>query len=115
MEKDNVIPGTDKIIVNGSVDLKDKPVWIEAPHIYKKNGRYYLICAEGGTGDWHSEVIFKSDSPMGPFIPAPSNPILTQRHFPKERKNKVDWAGHADLVLGPDNKYYGVFLSIRPN
>lgn len=115
LEKDNVIPGTDKIVVNGGVDLKDKPIWIEAPHIYKKNGKYYLMCAEGGTGDWHSEVIFKSDSPMGPFIPAPSNPILTQRHFPKERKNKVDWAGHADLVLGPDNKYYGVFLAIRPN
>ncbi|HOY14732.1 MAG TPA: family 43 glycosylhydrolase, partial [Saprospiraceae bacterium] len=30
MEKDNVIPGTDKIIVNGGVDLKDKPIWIEA-------------------------------------------------------------------------------------
>ncbi|HPN68434.1 MAG TPA: glycoside hydrolase family 43 protein [Saprospiraceae bacterium] len=115
MEKDNVIPGTDKIIVNGGVDLKDKPIWIEAPHIYKKDGKYFLMCAEGGTGDWHSEVIFKSDNIKGPYIPAPSNPILTQRHFPKERKNKVDWAGHADLVLGPDNKYYGVFLAIRPN
>ncbi len=27
----------------------------------------------------------------------------------------VDWAGHADLVEGPDGKYYGVFLAIRPN
>ena len=73
------------------------------------------MCAEGGTGDWHSEVVFISDSPKGPYIPAPSNPILTQRHFPKDRKNKIDWAGHADLVLGPDNKYYGVFLAVRPN
>ena len=113
---DKVIPGTDKIIVDGGVDLAKKPIWIEAPHIYKKNGKYYLMCAEGGTGDWHSEVIFVSDNPKGPYTPAPSNPILTQRHFPKERINKVDWAGHADLVLGPDNKtYYGVFLAIRPN
>src|SRR5690606_15050975 len=35
--------------------------------------------------------------------------------FPKERSNKVDWAGHADLVEGPDGKHYGVFLAVRPN
>ncbi|GAB1451185.1 glycoside hydrolase family 43 protein [Draconibacterium sp.] len=116
MNEDQVIEGTDKIIVNGGVDLSKKPIWIEAPHIYKKDGRYYLMCAEGGTGGWHSEVIFVSDNPKGPYIPAPNNPILTQRHFEKDRKNKVDWAGHADLVLGPDNeKYYGVFLAVRPN
>jgi alpha-N-arabinofuranosidase len=73
------------------------------------------MCAEGGTGGNHSEVIFTSDSPKGPFKPASNNPILTQRYFPKERANKVDWAGHADLIQGPDNKYYGVFLAIRPN
>jgi alpha-N-arabinofuranosidase len=115
IENDQVIAGTDKIIVDGGVDITEKPIWIEAPHIYKKDGSYYLMCAEGGTGDWHSEVIFKSDSPKGPYIPAPSNPILTQRYFPKERENKVDWAGHADLVQGPDGEYYGVFLAIRPN
>lgn len=116
VENDKVIPGTDKIIVDGGVDLSRKPIWIEAPHIYKKNGRYFLMCAEGGTGDWHSEVIFVSDNPRGPYTPAPNNPILTQRYFAKDRANKVDWAGHADLVLGPDNKkYYGVFLAVRPN
>ncbi|WP_208295922.1 glycoside hydrolase family 43 protein [Maribacter caenipelagi] len=115
IENDQVIAGTDKIIVDGGVDITEKPIWIEAPHIYKKDGSYYLMCAEGGTGDWHSEVVFKSDSPKGPYIPAPSNPILTQRYFPKERENKVDWAGHADLVQGPDGEYYGVFLAIRPN
>lgn len=115
VEKDQVIPGTDKMIVDGGVDLSKRPIWIEAPHIYKKNGKYYLMCAEGGTGGNHSEVIFISDSPKGPFTPAPNNPILTQRHLPRERMNKVDWAGHADLVQGPDGKYYGVFLAVRPN
>ena len=115
VENDKVLTGTDKIIVDGGVDLSKKPIWIEAPHIYKKNGRYYLMCAEGGTAGWHSEVIFTSDSPMGPYKPASANPILTQRYLPKDRPNKVDWAGHADLVQGPDNKYYGVFLAIRPN
>ncbi len=115
VENDRVIPGTDQIIVDGGVDLSKKPIWIEAPHIYKKDSRYYLMCAEGGTGGWHSEVIFVSDSPGGPYQPAPGNPILTQRYFSKERSNKVDWAGHADLVKGPGEKYYGVFLAVRPN
>lgn len=115
VQNDQVVPGTDKIIVDGGTDISQKPIWIEGPHIYKKNGRYYLMCAEGGTGGWHSEVIFVSDKPTGPFIPANNNPILTQRYFPANRANKVDWAGHADLVEGPGGKYYGVFLAIRPN
>lgn len=115
LEKDQVVAGSDKIIVNGGVDLSQKPIWIEGPHIYKKNGKYYLMCAEGGTGGNHSEVIFMADSPKGPFVPAKNNPILTQRYFPRDRKEKVDWAGHADLVEGPNGQWYGVFLAIRPN
>lgn len=113
--KDQVIAGTDQIIVDGGVDISKKPIWIEAPHVYKKNGLYYLMCAEGGTGDNHSEVIFVSDHVKGPYKPAANNPILSQRHLPKDRKNKVDWAGHADLVEGPNGQYYGVFLGVRPN
>lgn len=115
VENDQVIEGTDQVIVNGGVNIEEKPIWIEAPHIYKRNGKYYLMCAEGGTGDWHSEVIFVSDSPKGPYVPAPSNPILSQRYLHPDRADKVDWAGHADLVEGPDGKMYGVFLAIRPN
>ncbi|WP_026713193.1 glycoside hydrolase family 43 protein [Flavobacterium daejeonense] len=115
VENDKVIPGTDKIIVDGGVDPAKNPIWIEAPHLYKKDGKYFLMCAEGGTGGNHTEVIFKSDNPKGPFIPAPGNPILTQKYFGRDRKNRVDWAGHADLVKGPEDKYYGVFLAVRPN
>lgn len=115
VENDQIIAGTDKIIVDGGVDITKKPIWIEAPHIYKKNGQYYLMCAEGGTGGWHSEVIFTSEHPMGPYVPAPANPILSQRYLNPNRANKVDWAGHADIVEGKDGKYYGVFLAIRPN
>ena len=115
LEKDQVVAGTDQLIVDGGVDIKDKPIWIEAPHIYKKYDKYYLMCAEGGTAENHSEVIFVSDHPKGPYAPAATNPILSQRHLPGDRPNKVEWAGHADLVEGPDGKYYGVFLAIRPN
>ncbi|WP_253248922.1 glycoside hydrolase family 43 protein [Pedobacter sp. AJM] len=112
---DQIIPGTDKIIVNGGVDLSKRPIWIEAPHIYKKNNKYYLMCAEGGTGGAHSEVIFVSDNVKGPYVPSAKNPILSQRHLPAKRADKIDWAGHADLVEGPNGQYYGVFLGIRPN
>lgn len=115
LENDQVVKGSDKIIVNGGVDISKKPIWIEAPHIYKKNGRYFLMCAEGGTGDWHSEVIFVSENPKGPYHPAPGNPILSQRYLNKARENRIEWAGHADLTIGPDGKYYGVFLAVRPN
>lgn len=115
VENDQVIAGTDKIIVDGGVDITQKPIWIEAPHIYKRNDKYYLMCAEGGTGGNHSEVIFVSDSPRGPYKPAPDNPILSQRHLDKSRKNPVEWAGHADLVETPNGEWYGVFLAVRPN
>lgn len=115
IEKNQVIAGTDLIIVDGGVDITQNPIWIEAPHIYKKNGRYYLMCAEGGTGEWHSEVIFVSDHPRGPYVPAANNPILSQRYLNPQRANRVEWAGHADLVEGPDGRLYGVFLGVRPN
>lgn len=115
LEKDQVVPGTDKIIVDGGVDITQKPIWIEAPHIYKRHDKYYLMCAEGGTGSNHSEVVFVSDNPRGPYQPAAKNPILSQRHLDKSRSNPVEWAGHADLVETPNGDWYGVFLAVRPN
>ena len=55
-----------------------------------------------------------SDSPKV-LVPAANNPILSQRYLANDRKNMVDWAGHADLVQTPEGKYYGVFLAVRPN
>lgn len=115
VDKDSLVPGSSRVIVNGGTKFHKKPFWIEAPHIYKRNGKYYLMCAEGGTGDTHSEVVFMSDSVTGPYIEAPSNPILSQRHLNPNRDYKVDWAGHSDVVQGPDGNMYGVFLAIRPN
>lgn len=106
--------GPTKVIVNKGVHPEDKPIWIEGPHMYKINGKYYLMDAEGGTSDMHSEVIFRSDSPFGPFVPAKQNPILTQRHLPADRPNSVTCAGHADLVQTPSGDWYAVFLACRP-
>ena len=106
--------GDEKLLINGGTDMAKKPVWIEGPHLYKKDDWYYLMCAEGGTGYNHSEVIFRSKSVKGPFVSYDKNPILTQRQLDPKRKNPVTTTGHADLVEGPDGKWWGVFLGCRP-
>ena len=100
--------------MNGGVDIAKKPIWIEGPHLYRIKGWYYLMCAEGGTEAGHSEVIFRSKSPWGPFEPGPNNPILTQRDLPKDRANPVTNAGHADLIEMKDGSWWAVFLASRP-
>lgn len=103
-----------KIIVNGGTDMAKKPVWIEAPHIFKKDGWYFLICAEGGTGFNHSEVVFRSKDVAGPYVSYEKNPILTQRHLDPKRDNPVTTAGHAEFVETPEGKWYAIFLACRP-
>lgn len=113
LKTQNVIPGSGRVLVNGGVDLQANPVWIEAPHIIKKDGWYYLICAEGGTGSRHSEVVFRSGSMKGPFTPAERNPILTQRDLDPNRPNPVVGAGHADFVQTQKGEWWAVFLAGR--
>jgi beta-xylosidase len=72
------------------------------------------MCAEGGTGPNHREVIFESDSVNGDFKPCAINPILTQKDLAADRANPVTCAGHADLVQGVDGQWYAVFLAVRP-
>ena len=106
--------GPRKVLVNGGVDLSKEPVWIEAPHIFKIDGTYYLIAAEGGTAENHSEVVFRSDSVWGPYEPYEGNPILTQRHLDPDRPRPITTAGHADFVQIPDGGWWAVFLGVRP-
>ena len=106
--------GERKIIVNKGVDPSRNPIWIEGPHLYKIDGKYFLMCAEGGTEEGHSEVIFRSDSPMGPYKPWDRNPILTQRHLAENRRDAVTCTGHADIIRTPEGEWWGVFLGCRP-
>lgn len=108
------VMGEETILVNGGVDISKKPVWIEAPHIFKKDGQYYLICAEGGTGYYHSEVVFRSAKVDGPYLPYDKNPILTQRTLNPEREHPVTAAGHADFVETPSGDWWAVFLGCEP-
>lgn len=110
----NKLVGPRKVIVDGGADPSKNPIWIEGPHLYRVKDTYYLMCAEGGTGRDHSEVIFRSKSPWGPYEPYAGNPILTQRDLPPDRPDPVTNAGHADLVEAPDGAWWAVFLASRP-
>jgi len=106
--------GTAKVIVDGGVDPSQKPVWIEGPHIYKRNGKYLLMAAEGGTSTNHSEVAFISDKVLGDYVPCTTNPILTQRDLDENRSPRITSVGHADLIDDLDGKTWAVFLGCRP-
>jgi xylan 1,4-beta-xylosidase len=106
--------GPRKVIVDGGIHPEENPIWIEGPHMYKINGYYYLMAAEGGTGTNHSEVILRSNSPMGPFKAWNKNPILTQRQLDPNRPNPITCAGHADLVQAKEGDWWAVFLACRP-
>ncbi|WP_338243512.1 glycoside hydrolase family 43 protein [Aurantiacibacter hainanensis] len=102
------------LLVNGGVDLSQQPVWAEGPHIYKIDGWYYLLAAEGGTADQHSQTIYRSRKIDGPYEPGPINPILTQRDLPADRPDRVEATGHADMVQLDDGNWWGLFLATRP-
>lgn len=108
------VRGEEKLLINGGTDMAKKPVWIEGPHLIKKDGWYYLICAEGGTGYNHSEVVFRSKSVEGPFVSYENNPILTQRQLDPNRKNPITTTGHADFVETKNGDWWAVFLGCRP-
>lgn len=112
-EAGKVLPSSRRLLVDGGVDLAAEPVWIEAPHIFRVDDWYYLLCAEGGTGDNHSEVVFRSRGLDQPFVPFAGNPILSQRDLPPDRRHPVTSAGHADLVRTPDGEWWAVFLATR--
>lgn len=105
--------GPRKVLVDGGVDPSTQPIWIEGPHLYLVDGAYYLMCAEGGTGPNHSQVILRGRSPWGPFEPFKGNPILTQRDLPADRPDPVTNAGHADIVQAPDGSWWATFLASR--
>ena len=106
--------GEQTVIVNGGTDIAKHPVWCEGPHLYKIGGKYYLMCAQGGTSLDHSEVMFVSTQLRGPYIPLADNPILTARGLPINRDNPVTCTGHADLVRRKLTTGMRCFLDVSP-
>ncbi|KAL4787123.1 glycosyl hydrolase [Aspergillus varians] len=116
----NVRPG----IMQSTIDVKTgevgKPINVwngtgrlapEGPHLYKKDGFYYLLIAEGGTGLDHSATIARSRSINGPYKSNPANPILTNANTTEY----FQAVGHADLFQDAAGNWWGVALSMRLN
>jgi len=83
----------------------------EGPHLYKHNGMYYLITAEGGTGLGHAVTVARSESITGPYEADPENPILTSKPDPTLPLQK---SGHASLVETQTGEWYIAHLCARP-
>lgn len=105
-------------IATGKKLTPSTPVWTgtggrypEAPHLYKIDGVYYLMLAEGGTEYGHMETIARSSTPYGPWEPSPRNPILTNRNTKADMD--IQATGHADLVQTQNGDWYAVFLAFR--
>ena len=82
----------------------------EAPHLYQRDGLWYLLIAEGGTERGHGVSVARGPSPSGPWESCPSNPILSHRSTALPIQN----TGHADLVEAVDGSWWMVLLGVRP-
>ena len=101
--------GKDTVLWDGAVK---GVVWAEAPHIYKVDGWYYLLIAEGGTAHHHSVTVARSKNITGSYEGNRSNPILTHRHLGLDYP--IVGTGHADLVETQNGEWWAVLLAMRP-
>lgn len=81
----------------------------EGPHLLKKDGYYYLILAEGGTGPGHRITLARSRSLEEPFEPCPYNPIMRQ----KDPDALIQRCGHGKPVSTPDGRWFIPYLCGR--
>lgn len=86
--------------------------WPEGPHIYKKDGWYYLMISEAGTGHYHAISIARSKSLFEPFEGYPCNPIMTHRHLGSGYP--IVNVGHPDIVETQNGEWWMVLLASRP-
>lgn len=84
----------------------------EGPHIYKKDGYYYLLISEGGTELAHHLTIARSKNIYGPYESNPANPILTNCSKLGQSK-QIQGIGHGDFVQATDGSWWMVCLGYR--
>lgn len=82
---------------------------VEGTHIFKHDGKYYILKAQGGTGWRHSAQMSRSDNLMGPY--EDDEQILL--HSRDDESLYIQKAGHADIVETPDGEIYMVHLGSR--
>lgn len=105
--------------VTGKELSEEKPIWRgtggrypEGPHIYKKDGWYYLLISEGGTESAHMLTIARSRRIDGPYESNPDNPIFTHCRQAAQN-NSIQGTGHGDFVQAQDGSWWIVFLAYR--
>jgi xylan 1,4-beta-xylosidase len=103
------LTGPEHILWSGAVK---GAIWAEGPHLYKHGQYYYLLTAEGGTGDHHAVSVARATCVSGPYLGNPRNPVLTHRH--RGDTATVQCVGHADWVQAPDASWWAVALATRP-
>ena len=84
----------------------------EGPHIYRKDGFYYLLLAEGGTEYGHHAVMMRAENIWGPYEGSPHNPLVY--HQPLLGRTPIQAVGHSDLVEDQNGNWWMVCLGIRP-
>ncbi|CAE6454526.1 unnamed protein product [Rhizoctonia solani] len=99
-----------------SLSGEPKPIWSgtgrpipEAPHMYHKDGWYYLLVAEGGTELDHCATIARSRSVWGPFEECPHNPII----HAASKDAYFQTIGHADIFQSLEGQWFAVALATR--
>ncbi|PSN63440.1 putative xylosidase/arabinosidase [Corynespora cassiicola Philippines] len=84
-------------------------IFPEGPHLYKKDGWYYVMISEGGTHENHMITIARSKDIWGPYEPCPKNPILTATGT----EEYIQYTGHCDLFQDEQGSWWGVCLGVR--
>ncbi len=84
---------------------------VEGPHLFKRNGWYYLTTAEGGTGYDHAVTMARSRTIDGPYEMHPDTYLITSKDHPEAPLQR---AGHGQYVETPDGQAYHTHLCGRP-
>ncbi len=103
-------------ITNGKLLTEPALIWsgwagidTEGPHVYKKDGWYYLLCAEGGTFQHHMLSIARSKSIWGPYESYTGNPLYTA----DGTDHYVQNTGHGDFFQDKSGQWWVVMLGVR--
>jgi len=100
----------------------------EGPHLYRRNGYYYLMTAEGGTGYGHACMLSRSRRIQGPYEPSPYNPLFTsasrkyngikhldyKKPFLYNPESVLQKCGHGSLVETQTGESYVAHICARP-
>lgn len=102
-------------VISDEIDLWSgalRNAWVEAPRIFKHDGTYWLVAAEGGTERGHAVTLATAQQIEGPYTGYGRNPALTHRHL--DPAWPIQNVGHLDIVDDTEGNSWGVVLGVRP-